>query len=130
MMMSSPRARGLAALPAVDIWLDGSLLAAARATLEAKGGPLAELDGCRFCLSFHAAWAAALLLATPRWLDSLLPACKPYTAAWCGALTLRAFAGPGELLTAALATSKLARILHDWARNGSAGERASDTRLP
>jgi hypothetical protein len=32
MMMSSPRARGLAALPAVDIWLDGSFFATSSAS--------------------------------------------------------------------------------------------------
>ncbi len=54
---------GLAAAAAVDylIWLDSSLLATARAKVEAKGGRLAELAACRLCATFHAAWMAAFL---------------------------------------------------------------------
>jgi hypothetical protein len=52
---------GLAAGSLVDFWLESSLLATARAKVEARGGRIAELAGSRFCLSFHAAWMAAPL---------------------------------------------------------------------
>ena len=52
----------LAACDAVNIWRRSSLLATTRAKIEARGGRLAELAACRFCLTFQPAWIAALLL--------------------------------------------------------------------
>ena len=61
MPLTEIAACGLAAAAAVDIWMDSSLLATARAKVEAKGGWLAELAGCRLCATFHAAWVVAFL---------------------------------------------------------------------
>jgi hypothetical protein len=77
---------GLAACATVDLWLEGSIFATARANLEARGGRLAELASCRFCHSFHAAWISALLLAHG--------------------------GGPGRALLAILAIQKLASLFH------------------
>ena len=104
---------GQAACAANDIWFDSILFATARATLEARGGKLAELSTCRLCLSFHAAWLAVLLLAIPRGLDGLLAACEPYTMTWAAVLTMQLVGSVGELLVAALAVSKLARWISD-----------------
>jgi hypothetical protein len=50
----------LAASAAVDLWFNGSILAGARARVEASEGLVAELLGCPFCLTH---WAAAAVLA-------------------------------------------------------------------
>ncbi len=78
---------GLAAAACVGIWMDSNLFATARAKVEAKGGWLAELAGCRLCASFHVAWLVA------------------FTATHVGA--------PGRAAVAVLAIWRLARLVAD-----------------
>lgn len=52
----------LAAGAVVDVWLNGSLFATARARVEAWDNILSELLGCSFCLNYQAPlWLVALL---------------------------------------------------------------------
>jgi len=57
----------LAAGAAVDLWRNGSLFAPLRARAESATlpGPLRELLGCDYCLTFQAALWLCLLFALP-----------------------------------------------------------------
>jgi hypothetical protein len=95
----------------VDVWLNGSIFASARARVEAWEGFLAELLGCGFCLTYQ----VALWLTGLAWLPALL-------LEWPWVLAPRA-------LLVGLAAGRLAWLV-DRAVLGQDGyQRGSDTQI-
>lgn len=66
----------LAAGAVVDVWLNGSLFATARARVEAREDGLSELFGCSFCLNYMVPLWLTVLLWLPavsaRWPVNLI----------------------------------------------------------
>jgi hypothetical protein len=95
----------------VDVWLNGSIFATARARVETWDNILSELLGCSFCLNYQVPlWLVAFL-----WMPTFL-------AHWVVALTCR-----GVLLW--LATGRLAWLINHAVLGPQHGYDRSHTRV-
>lgn len=89
----------LATWQVVEVWHHSALFAGRRAVVEARGGFLADLLLCPFCLSV---WAAAAVCAVV-----VSPVPEAAWAAWA--------AGAAKLFVLAMAVSRLANLGNDLA---------------
>lgn len=101
----------LATWQAVEVWHHSSLFASKRADYEARGGFLADLLGCPYCLSVWVGLAAAALLRLGP-LDFAAPGSLGWLLVQHAVSTSLRFL---ELCVWALAVSRLANLGNDLA---------------